>query len=113
MDINLSELAREKIMENVSAYNESPVLRIYVESVACSRAKFGLAFDYIKDGDQLTEVGGIKFITDSEYVPVYSDGIDIDYVVEPKEGFIIKSLHPVSKSSGCGCGGGGGCGCKH
>jgi Fe-S cluster assembly iron-binding protein IscA len=113
MDINLSELAREKIMENVAAYNETPVVRIYVESISCSKAKFGIAFDYIKDGDHITEVDGIKFITDSEYVPAYSDGIDVDYVVGTKEGFVIKSIHPVSISSGCGCGGGGGCGCKH
>ena len=107
MEIRLSKLAKEKIEESVDINNEEPVLRIYVEAVACSGAKFGLAFDYIKDEDTITEVDGIKFLTDKEYVPAYSDGIDIDYKTGLKEGFIIKSINPVAASFGCGegCGG--------
>jgi iron-sulfur cluster assembly accessory protein len=111
MDIKLSKFAWDKIMQTVEEYNEEPILRIYVESAACSGARFGIAFDYIKKEDDVTEVEGVKFITDKEYVPKYSDGLDVDYVTMPKEGFIIKSLRPVEKS-GCGCGSkeGGGCG---
>lgn len=104
MDIKLSKLAEDKIREAVKENNEQPNLRIYVEKVACSGARFGIAFDDIKEGDSVTDVNGINIITDNEFIPVHSDGIDIDYVVTPNEGFIIKSLRPIKKSCG-GCSG--------
>lgn len=105
MDIKLSKLAEDKIKEAVKDNNEQPNLRIYVERAGCSGARFGIAFDDPKDSDQVTEINEINFITDNEFIPVHADGIDIDYVVEPREGFIIKSLRTIKKScSGCsGC----------
>lgn len=105
MDIKLSQLAEDKIKEAIKENNEQPNLRIYVEKVGCAGARFGISFDDIKENDTVTAVNGINIITDNEFIPKHSDGIDIDYVVEPKEGFIIKSLRPIKKScSGCsGC----------
>lgn len=107
MDIKISNLAVEKINEVISANEETPTLRIYVTSVGCSGAKFGLAFDDAKETDTITEVSGISFITDTEYVPDYSDGITIDFAEGEQEGFIIKSTNPIKKSCG------GGCNCSH
>lgn len=104
MDIRLSKLAEDKIKEAVSENNEQPNLRIYVEKAACSGARFGIAFDDAKEDDEVTQINGINFITDNEFIPVHSDGIDIDYVTEPREGFIIKSLRAIKKSCG-GCSG--------
>lgn len=107
MDIKISSLAVEKINEVIKENSESPTLRIYVTSVGCSGAKFGLAFDDAKETDTITEAEGISFITDTEYVPEYSDGITIDFAEGEQEGFIIKSTNPVKKSCG------GGCNCSH
>ena len=110
MEIKISPLAVEKINEVVKDNEETPTLRIYVASVGCSGAKFGLAFDDATENDTVTTVEGITFITDNEHMPQYSDGINIDFQDGDNEGFIITSLNPVS--SGCGsCGGG--CGCGH
>lgn len=107
MEIKLSKLAAEKINEVVETNNETPTLRIYVTSVGCSGAKFGLAFDDAKEDDTITEVDGITFITDTEYVPEYSDGITVDFAEGESEGFLIKSTNPIKKSCG------GGCNCGH
>ncbi|MEG0371797.1 MAG: iron-sulfur cluster assembly accessory protein [Clostridium sp.] len=105
MEIKLSQLAAEKINEVVKSNDETPTLRIYVASVGCSGAKFGLAFDDAKDTDSVTEANGITFITDTEHVPEYADGINIDFNEGENEGFIIKSLNPMKKSCGsCSCG---------
>jgi Fe-S cluster assembly iron-binding protein IscA len=111
MEFRITQLAEAKIKETVELNNEVPVLRIYVEKAACSGARFGIAFDDIKEGDEVTEVNGIRFITDTDYVPQYANGISIDYACGPKEGFMIQTLFPIIKSGG-GCGGG--CsGCSH
>lgn len=108
MEIRITDLAKEKIIEAARENNVQPMVRLYVISAACSGAKFGIAFDEPKQYDVLTEIGGIEFITDTEYVTKYSDGMNIDYIVNPKEGFIISSIRPIKKSCGNGCGG-----CKH
>ncbi|CDF57120.1 hypothetical protein [Thermobrachium celere] len=104
MEVHVTKLAEEKILEAIKTYNEKNQLRIYVEAVACHGAKFGLAFDDIKEGDVTEKVGDIIYFAD-ENVLKYSDGIKIDYVTEPKEGFIVTSLRPIKSScSSCfGC----------
>ncbi|MEF9951332.1 MAG: iron-sulfur cluster assembly accessory protein [Clostridium sp.] len=105
MEIRLSKLAAEKISEVVKANEEVAALRIYVAKAGCSGAVFGLAFDDAKETDDVTVVDGISFITDTEYIPQYSDGLDIDFNEGENEGFIIKSINPVQKSCGsCSCG---------
>lgn len=119
MDINITELAKVKIKEFAEANNEEPVVRIYVERATCSDVRFGIAIDDFRPGDKVTQKGEIKVLTDSEYVPKYSNGINIDYTVKPKEGFIITSAVPLKKSrtnehSCGGCGGNcGGCSQKN
>lgn len=113
MLINITELAQTKIKEFAAANNEEPVVRIYVEKATCSDARFGIAIDNFRPGDEITQMGDIKVLTDKEYIPLYSNGINIDYAVNPKEGFIIASASPVKKTSSTGCGAGGckkGCG---
>ncbi|WP_027307825.1 hypothetical protein [Caloramator sp. ALD01] len=103
MEVQVTKLAEDKIKEAIKIYNEKNQLRIYVEAIACHGAKFGLAFDDIKEDDIIEKVGDITYFAD-ENVLKYSDGIKIDYVLEPKEGFIVTSLRPV-KSSCSSCAG--------
>ncbi len=113
MEINITDIAQTKIKEFAAANNEEPVVRIYVEKASPKGARFGIAIDSFRSGDEITQKGDIKVLTDSEYIPIYSDGINIDYTVKPKDGFIISSCRPVKsdKSEGCGSGGcGSGCG---
>lgn len=117
MDIEITEAAKNKILGEAIGYKIEPVVRLYVQSAACSGARFGLAFDEAKQFDVMTEIDGIEFVTDSEYVPKFADGLSVDYVEEPKAGFIIKSLRPLAKTcstkekGSCGgCSGSSGCG---
>lgn len=111
MDIKITQAAKSKILEEVGSSGIEPTVRIYVTSMACSGARFGLAFDEAKQFDVMTELEGIEFVTDSEYVPKFADGLSIDYVTEPNEGFIIQSLRPMGKAcSTGGCKSGGCCG---
>lgn len=116
MEINITDIAQTKIKEFATANNEEPVVRIYVEKASPKGARFGIVIDNFRPGDEITQKGDIKVLTDSEYIPIYSDGINIDYTVEPKEGFIISSCYPVKsgKSESCSSGGcGNGCaGCS-
>lgn len=106
MDIRISHLAEEKIKESAALYHTEPVVRIYITNITCRGAKFGIAFNDERTGDEKTLINGIEFLTDTEYVPSYADGIDIDYMTGDKEGFIIKPIKPA-KINCCG-----GCGCK-
>jgi iron-sulfur cluster assembly accessory protein len=114
MDIKITDLALNKIKEFASFNKSEPNVRIYVTSTGCSGARFGIAIDDIRKEDEISDICGIKVITDKEYIPMYSDGLNIDYVLEPKEGFIITSLRTVKKScGGCSTGGcSGSCGNK-
>ena len=115
MEIKITDIAKKKIMSSAEENNVEPTVRLYVTSAACSGAKFGIAFDDPKENDVLTEIDGIEFITDTEYLPTYADGMNIDYVTIPSEGYIISSIRSVKSGCGGGCGGCGhdGVGGKH
>ena len=94
MEIKVSKPAYEKIIEEAQKRQTELTVRVYVEKIICTEARFGIAFDDKRDDDEITYVNDIKFYTDKEYVPFYCDGLSIDYVSIPKEGFIISSLRP-------------------
>jgi len=114
MEIKLTDIAKEKIINSAKENNIEPSVRLYVTKAACSGATFGIAFDEPKQNDVMTEIDGIEFITDTDYVPTYADGMNIDYVTGEKEGYVISTIRPVKSSCGTGCGSSGdngGCGC--
>ena len=110
MEIEITDIAKEKIITSAKENKVEPTVRLYVTNAACSGAKFGIAFDEAKQKDVLTEIDGIEFITDTDYVPTYADGLKVDYVTGAKEGYIISSLRPVTASCGTGCCSSGSCG---
>jgi Fe-S cluster assembly iron-binding protein IscA len=79
---------------------------------------FAMAFDQVRNGDQIISVDGVKFVVD-DLSAEYLNGARIDYVTELNaSGFKITSPDTPSSgptgheagSGGCGCGSGG-CGC--
>jgi iron-sulfur cluster assembly accessory protein len=104
MEIKITDIAKQKIINAAKENNVQPSVRLYVTSAACSGAKFGIAFDEPKQNDVMTEIDGIEFITDTDYVPTYADGIKVDYVKGLKEGYIISSIRPIKSTCGTGCG---------
>lgn len=106
MELVVTDIAIQKIDEAIKENNEKSRIRVYVDTTTCSGARFGLAFDDVREDDEITKISEIDFITDKQYVPLYSDGISIDYVTTPSDGFIIRSLRPVKSSCGScsGCG---------
>jgi Fe-S cluster assembly iron-binding protein IscA len=108
MEIQVSKPAYDKIIEEAKKRNTELTVRIYAEKIICTKARFGIAFDDERDDDEITYVNNIIFFTDRKYVPFYCDGLSIDYVSIPKEGFIISSLRtfPIKCSGKC-------CKCKN
>jgi Fe-S cluster assembly iron-binding protein IscA len=76
---------------------------------------FAMAFDQIRNGDQVIAVDGFKIVVD-DLSAEYLNGARIDYVTELNaSGFKITapdtpSTPHVEGGGGCGCGSGG-CGC--
>lgn len=108
MEIQVSKPAYDKIIEEADKRSTELTVRIYVEKIICNKARFGIAFDDERDDDEITYVNNIIFFTDRKYVPFYCDGLSIDYVSIPKEGFIVSSLRtvPINCSGKC-------CKCKN
>jgi Fe-S cluster assembly iron-binding protein IscA len=79
---------------------------------------FAMAFDQVRNGDQVISVDGFKIVVDDLSAEMLN-GARIDYVTELNaSGFKITALsapsepHAPEAGGGCGCGsGGGGCGC--
>jgi Fe-S cluster assembly iron-binding protein IscA len=75
---------------------------------------FAMAFDQVRNGDQVISVDGFKIVVDDLSAELLN-GARIDYVTELNaSGFKITALNSPapgpSAAGGCGCGSGG-CGC--
>lgn len=116
MEIFITRPAKDAIRQEASENNIPKTVRIYADSAKCSFAHFSIAFDTKAEGDDVTVIDDITVVTDTKYIPKYANGLMVDYVTEPKCGFIIESLNPVKKtcaSEGSGCSGCSSCsGCK-
>lgn len=108
MEIKVSDIAKEKIIFAARENNVDLCVRLYVMSAACSGARFGIVFDEPKQNDVMIEIDGIEFITDTEFVPKFADGLNIEYLEGVKEGYMISSLRSIKGNCGSDCDG-----CKH
>lgn len=103
MIIKITDIAMQKLIETAKNNNKEPVINIYVEKVMCNSIKYGLAFD---DSNEKIHkiIGPIKVAIDEE-LNKYHKELEIDYILKPKEGFIIKGYPKFTRrcSSCNGC----------
>ena len=94
----LTEIASEKI-------GEGEGLRVFLSGGGCGcSVSFGMGVDGERDGDTVTESGGLRFLMD-EQAAVALEGASIDYVEDVmRQGFAIDAPN-APKGGGCACGG--------
>jgi iron-sulfur cluster assembly accessory protein len=93
-------------VEQIKAMQEQPdnagkALRVYVEKGGCSGMQYGLVFDEHRDGDLITEQGGVTALVDA-FSADYVRGSVVDFS-EDLVGGGFKITNPKAKQS-CGCG---------
>lgn len=123
----VSPLAVQQVKSLLQGQKSGMAVRVFVQlgggGGCCGGGmgpQFGMAFDKPKNGDEILQVDGVKFVVDP-YSSEFLQGAHIDYVQTPEEsGFKITNPNlPMSEAGaggGCGsCGAsaenGGSCGC--
>ena len=81
--------------------NAGKALRVYVEQGGCSGMQYGMTFDEPRDGDLLTDQGGVCAVVDA-FSAQYLRGALVDFSDELTGGG-FKLTNPNAKQS-CGCG---------
>jgi iron-sulfur cluster assembly protein len=101
--ITLSDKAAEKIGELLAgqADTEGQALRVAVRGGGCSGFQYALAFDKIKDDDNVFEVDGVSVIVDKVSMQ-FVFGSEVDYIEGLQgAGFQVNNPNVVAA---CGCG---------
>jgi iron-sulfur cluster assembly protein len=101
--ITLTDTAAEKVKELLNGQGSDPEagLRLAVRGGGCSGFQYALAFDQLRDGDQVFELADIRVLVDSESLP-FVEGSEVDYVDGLQgAGFAVNNPNVVAA---CGCG---------
>lgn len=101
--ITLSETGAEKVKEFLAAQGDLPEagLRVGVRGGGCSGFQYVLAFDELRDGDEIFEDRGVRLLVDRESLP-YVRGSVIEFV-DGLQGAGFKVENP-NVIAACGCG---------
>jgi iron-sulfur cluster assembly protein len=102
--ITLTEKGAEKVHEFLASQGEQSGvagLRVGVRGGGCSGFQYALAFDQLRDGDEVFEDHGIRLLVDRQSLP-YVSGSTIDFV-DGLQGAGFKVDNP-NVIAACGCG---------
>ena len=102
--ITFTEKGAEKVREFLAGQTaelETSGLRVGVRGGGCSGFQYALAFDNLRDGDEIFEDHGLKILVDRPSLP-YVRGAVVDYV-ESLQGAGFKVDNP-NVIAACGCG---------
>jgi iron-sulfur cluster assembly protein len=102
--INFTDKGAEKVREfldSTGADMETSGLRLGVRGGGCSGFQYALAFDNVRDDDEVFEDSGLRILVDRPSLP-YVRGAIIDYV-ESLQGAGFKVENP-NVVAACGCG---------
>jgi iron-sulfur cluster assembly accessory protein len=102
-DVKLTPTAIEMVRKMRAKEGLSPEhgLRIGVTGGGCSGFQYSLNFDSLKDGDRVTDFGGVLIYVDEIALP-YIAGTTLDYV-EGLHGAGFRFDNPRASRT-CGCG---------
>jgi len=101
--VTLTDKAAEKVKEllNGQAADEEAGLRVAVRGGGCSGFQYALAFDELREDDQIYEHQEIRLLIDPESLP-FVDGSEVDYVDGLQgAGFAVNNPQVIAA---CGCG---------
>jgi len=101
--VTLTDMAADKVKELLNGQGSDPEagLRLAVRGGGCSGFQYALAFDQLRDGDQVFEYADIRVLVDSQSLP-FVDGSEVDYVDGLQgAGFAVNNPNVVAA---CGCG---------
>jgi iron-sulfur cluster assembly protein len=102
--ITLTEKGAEKVHEFLASQGDQSALaglRVGVRGGGCSGFQYALAFDQLRDGDEVFEDQGIRLLVDRQSLP-YVSGSTIDFV-DGLQGAGFKVDNP-NVIAACGCG---------
>ena len=102
--ITFTEKGAEKVQEFLSSQSADIAtsgLRVGVRGGGCSGFQYALAFDTLRDGDEVFEDHGLRLLVDGPSLP-YVRGAVVDYV-ESLQGAGFKVENP-NVIAACGCG---------
>jgi iron-sulfur cluster assembly protein len=102
--ITITDKGAEKVHEFLASQGadvSSAGLRVGVKGGGCSGFQYNLAFDEMRDGDEVFEYAGLKVYVDQPSLP-YVRGSVIDYVESLQgAGFQVNNPNVIAA---CGCG---------
>ena len=102
--ITFTDKGAEKVSEFLSTQTadvQTAGLRVGVRGGGCSGFQYALAFDNLRDGDEIFEDHGLRILVDGPSLP-YVRGAVVDYV-EGLQGAGFKVDNP-NVIGACGCG---------
>ena len=102
--ITFTDMGAEKVQDflaSQSADIQTAGLRVGVRGGGCSGFQYALAFDTVRDGDEIFEDHGLRLLVDGPSLP-YVKGAVVDYV-ESLQGAGFKVDNP-NVIAACGCG---------
>lgn len=99
--ITLTELAAEKVRLLGAQEGKVGPLRVFVTGGGCAGYSYGMAFDEVREDDEVVEQHGVQIVIDRESLPLLR-GATIDYVESlTGSGFTIDNPNAVRS---CSCG---------
>lgn len=98
--IELTDAAKARVRELLNDETGNR-LRVFVQNGGCSGFEYGMAFDDVREGDEVLEMEGFTLLIDPESVPALT-GVTVDFV-ESLTGSGFTFVNPNARSS-CGCG---------
>ena len=112
--VDVTDIAREKLVDYMAQNNLNSPLRIMLMQGGCSGPALGIGLDEQKDGDIVTTKEGLTFLIDRELLAECGN-VSVDFIDNGnRSGFIITTSKPLAGvGNGCNSGscGSSGCGC--
>jgi iron-sulfur cluster insertion protein len=111
-EVNVSDAAREKLVELLNAEEEVNGVRIFVSGGGCGGMTYGMTFaESPTQFDSILEQDGLTMYVDSVAL-AYLAGVEIDYVEQGMgASFVFRNVFAATGGSGacsaCGAAGGG------
>jgi len=101
LELTDAAIAKVKYFAETMPDSLEKPLRVFVQGGGCSGFEYGFNFDEKKDGDNVTEQGGVTVVVDPQSA-MYLKDAKVDYV-EDFRGAGFSVTNP-NASGGCGCG---------
>ncbi len=100
--VHLTPAAAEEVKSLLTnPENTGKHMRFYVEQGGCSGMQYGMVFDEKRDGDTVSDQGGVTVLVDAISAP-FLQGTVVDFS-DALTGGGFKITNPNAKQS-CGCG---------